>query len=81
MDTAALKHAVCDRVDELADRLLDASHQIHAHPELNYEEHFAHELLTGFLEREGIAPVRHAYDLATRSTRRSAPWGPGGGAL
>jgi metal-dependent amidase/aminoacylase/carboxypeptidase family protein len=41
MDTAALKQAVCDRVDELADRLLDASHQIHAHPELNYQEHFA----------------------------------------
>ena len=65
MDTAALKLAVCDRVDELADRLLDASHQIHAHPELNFEEHFAHELLTGFLEGEGITPVRHAYDLAT----------------
>ena len=65
MDTAALKQAVCDRVDELADRLIDASHQIHAHPELNFEEHFAHELLTGILEREGVAPVRHAYDLAT----------------
>ena len=38
----------------LADRLLDASHQIHAHPELNYEEHFAHELLTGILEAEGL---------------------------
>ena len=76
MDTAALKHAVCDRVDELADRLLDASHQIHAHPELNYEEHFAHELLTGFLEREGIAPVRHAYDLATAFDSRAGREGP-----
>jgi amidohydrolase len=76
MDTAALKHAVCDRVDELADRLLDASHQIHAHPELNYEEHFAHELLTGFLEREGVAPQRHAYDLATAFDSRAGREGP-----
>ncbi len=76
MDTAALKHAVCDRVDELADRLLDASHQIHAHPELNYEEHFAHELLTAFLEGEGIAPQRHAYDLATAFDSRAGSEGP-----
>jgi len=76
MDTAALKQAVCDRVDELADRLLDASHQIHAHPELNYEEHFAHELLTGFLEREGVAPVRHAYDLETAFDSTAGTTGP-----
>jgi len=76
MDTAALKHAVCDRVDELADRLLDASHQIHAHPELNYEEHFAHELLTAFLEREGVTPQRHAYDLATAFDSRAGSEGP-----
>lgn len=76
MDTAELKQAVCDRVDELADRLIDASHQIHAHPELNYEEHFAHELLTGFLEREGIAPVRHAYDLATAFDSSAGREGP-----
>jgi amidohydrolase len=76
MDTAELKQAVCDRVDELAGRLIDASHQIHAHPELNYEEHFAHELLTGFLEREGIAPVRHAYDLETAFDSSAGREGP-----
>lgn len=76
MDTATLKQAVCDRVDELADRLLDASHQIHAHPELNYEEHFAHELLTGFLEREGVTPTRHAYDLETAFDSTAGSTGP-----
>lgn len=76
MDTAALKQAVCDRVDELADRLIDASHQIHAHPELNYEEHFAHQLLTDLLEREGVTPVRHAYDLATAFDSRVGREGP-----
>lgn len=64
-DAEALKQAVCDRVDQLADVLVDASHQIHAHPELNYEEHFAHELLTDLLAAQGVEPVRHAYDLAT----------------
>ena len=37
-----------------ADVLIDASHQIHAHPELGFEEHFAHDLLTGILEAEGL---------------------------
>lgn len=60
-----LKQRACARVDELADVLLDASHQIHAHPELNYEEHFAHGLLTDLLERHGVDPVRGAYDTKT----------------
>lgn len=69
MDVTALKAAVCARVDELADRLVDASHQIHSRPELNYEERFAHGLLTDLLEElgagQGISPVRHAYGVET----------------
>ena len=65
LDSEALKAAVCSRVDELADQLIDASHQIHAHPELNFQEHFAHDLLTDLLERHGVAPTRHAYGLET----------------
>ena len=64
-DIEALKQAVCERVDELADQLIDASHQIHAHPELNFQERFAHDLLTDLLERNGVAPTRHAYGLET----------------
>ena len=45
-DTEALKAKVCAEIDRRATMLLDASHEIHAHPELNYEEHFAHDLLT-----------------------------------
>jgi metal-dependent amidase/aminoacylase/carboxypeptidase family protein len=55
-DTDDLKRRACDEVDRLADRLIDASHQIHAHPELNFEEVFAHDLLTDILENEGRAP-------------------------
>ena len=65
MDNEALKQAVCDRVDEIAPRLIAASHDIHAHPELNYEEHHAHAVLTDLLAEHGITPVRHAYGLAT----------------
>lgn len=76
MDPAALKQAVCDRVDELADMLLDVSHRIHANPELNFEEHFAHGLLTDALEREGLAPHRHAFDLETAFDAAAGRVGP-----
>lgn len=65
MDVEALKQAVCDRVDALAPRLVHASRAIHAHPELNYEERFAHQLLTDLLEDQGITPVRSAYGIET----------------
>ena len=42
----ALKAQVVAEVDRRADLLLDASHRIHAHPELGFEEHHAHDLLT-----------------------------------
>jgi amidohydrolase len=65
VDVEALKQRVCDEVDRLADRLVDASHQIHEHPELNFEEVFAHDLLTSIIDDEGLSPVRHAYDVGT----------------
>ena len=47
MDLAAAKERLRQAVEARADLLVEASHQIHAHPELNYEEQFAHDLLTG----------------------------------
>ncbi|MBN39127.1 MAG: amidohydrolase [Acidimicrobiaceae bacterium] len=64
-ELADIKELVCDEVDARASMLLEASHAIHENPELNFEEHFAHELLTGILEDEGLSPVRKAYDLDT----------------
>jgi amidohydrolase len=61
----ATKAAACAEIDRWADRLIDASHQIHAHPELNFEEHFAHDLLTAILVDAGLAPTRHAFGTAT----------------
>jgi len=71
-----LKQAVCTEVDRLADRLIDASHQIHANPELNFEEHFAHDLLTTIIADRGFALTRHAYDLATAFEARVGSSGP-----
>jgi amidohydrolase len=65
MDVDALKHRVVENVDALADVLVDASHRIHDRPELGYEEHFAHELLTSLVERQGVAVTRGAYGLDT----------------
>ena len=65
MDVEALKATVCAEVDRLADQLLHASHEIHAHPELNFEEHFAHDLLVDQLRSAGLATTPHAYDVDT----------------
>jgi amidohydrolase len=65
MDLTTVKERLAAEVDKRADVLVDASHQIHAHPELCYEEHFAHDLLTGLLEAEGLDVERGAFDLDT----------------
>ncbi len=73
---AQLKHEVCERVDELAGDLVDASHRLHAHPELCFEERHAHDLLTGILERHGLAVERHAWGLETAFDARAGTEGP-----
>jgi amidohydrolase len=65
VDVEALKATVCAEVDRLADQLLHASHEIHAHPELNFEEHFAHDLLVDQLQTAGLNPTPHAYGVDT----------------
>ena len=71
MDLAAVKERLAAEVDKRADVLIDASHQIHEHPELCYEEHFAHDLLTGLLEAEKLDVERHAFDLDTAFIARA----------
>jgi amidohydrolase len=76
MDVAALKQRVLDEVDRRADRLVEVSHEIHAHPELCFEEHTAHRILTDELEREGLPVTRGAYDLPTAFDARVGAEGP-----
>ena len=61
----AMNQQILDAVDNFADRLIAVSRDIHAHPELNYAEHYAHDLLTGVLAEQGLEVTRHAYGVDT----------------
>jgi amidohydrolase len=76
VELAEAKERVSAEVDRLAGVLLEASHQIHAHPELGYEEHFAHDLLTDVLELEGLPVERHAFGIDTAFASRAGDGGP-----
>src|SRR3954471_9816762 len=75
-DLEAVKERLTAEVERLGDVLVDASHQIHARPELAFEEHFAHDLLTGILEAEGLDVERGAYGLDTAFVARAGTEGP-----
>ena len=60
-----LKIRACERIDEVAQDLIDASHQIHQNPELNFEEHFASELLTRLSSKHGMQVDLHSYGCDT----------------
>ena len=64
-----LKERVCAAVDELAETLLHVSHEIHANPELSFEEHAACALLVSTLEAAGldVESPAHGLDTAFRS--------------
>ena len=53
-----MKDSLTADVDRRADLLFDVSHRIHGRPELNFEEFFAHELLTDVLRQEGFRQHR-----------------------
>jgi len=76
MDLDALKDRLVAEVDARADVLVEVSRAIHANPELNYEEHFAHDRLTDALEAEGLEPTRSAFDLATAFSAEAGSAGP-----
>ena len=69
------KDAARSRIAAAADRLLELSHRIHAHPETAWQEHRAAGWLTDALDRLGYAVTRGACEL---STAFSASIGSGG---
>jgi amidohydrolase len=75
-DLAAVKDRIAAEVAARADDLVAASHRIHEHPELNYEEHYAHDQLTALLEAGGMDVERHAYGLDTAFVARAGSEGP-----
>ncbi|HUQ41481.1 MAG TPA: M20/M25/M40 family metallo-hydrolase, partial [Candidatus Limnocylindrales bacterium] len=65
MDAAALKTRVNDRIDARKETLDAISLEIHAKPELAFEERTAARLLCGALESEGVTVTRGAVGLET----------------
>ncbi|KAL4269002.1 peptidase M20A family protein [Pleurotus pulmonarius] len=53
------------KLDALNSDLRDLSLQIHGHPELGFEEKFAHDLLTNFMSNNGFTVTRHYLGLDT----------------
>lgn len=76
MDLDDLKQRVSDDIDRRAARLLEISHAIHAHPELNFEERFAHDLLCSELDAASLPVERHAFGLETAFAARAGTTGP-----
>jgi amidohydrolase len=73
---ADLKQVAVADVDRRKDQLLDVSHQIHAHPELCFEERFARDLLASVLEDASFQVERGAYGLETAFAARAGEVGP-----
>jgi amidohydrolase len=61
----AIAAAVVDAIDAAADRLDAVARDIHAHPELCYEERYAADRIAGELDRSGIDVERGAGGVAT----------------
>ena len=62
-----------------AELLVDVSHRIHEHPELGYEEVFAHDLLTEVIADEGLEVEPHAYGVDTAFVGRAGTERPDDG--
>ena len=58
MNAERLKEIICQDIEQRFDSLNDISTKIWSKPELGFEETFAHELLTTFLDKEGFEVSR-----------------------
>ena len=76
MDLVSLKDRLKGEVEARAKDLIEASHQIHEHPETNYQEHFAHDLLSDLIEAAGLSVERGAYGVDTAFVARAGTTGP-----
>ncbi len=65
MTADELKRAVCSAVDAMKDDLIRVSREIHAHPELAFEERRASALLVDTVREAGLAVESGAYGLDT----------------
>ena len=78
MTLETLKRDVCAAIDTMGSELIAASHAIHAHPELAFEEKFAADLLAKTVEKHGLKVERGAYGV---ETAYAAEFGQAGGGV
>lgn len=64
-DLEAAKLTASRAIESADASLRNLSLDIHAHPELGFEEHHAHEALTAFLDAQGFAVERGAFGMPT----------------
>ncbi|EDO32545.1 predicted protein [Nematostella vectensis] len=69
-EAASLKKIACEAIDKHAADLRQLSKQIWENPEENFEEKFAHKVLTDFLEEKGF-DVTRSWTLETAFVARS----------
>ncbi|XP_033739662.1 peptidase M20 domain-containing protein 2-like [Pecten maximus] len=74
---AELKRVACEAIDRVALDLNNISQELWKNPELNYNEHHAHTILTDFLENQGFHVERkYKLDTAFRATFGDDSAGP-----
>ncbi|RBA21175.1 hypothetical protein FPRO05_07489 [Fusarium proliferatum] len=59
------RNIIARETNRLRSQLEKVCLDIHSHPELCYEEEFAHDTICDFLERNGFTVKRRAYDIST----------------
>jgi metal-dependent amidase/aminoacylase/carboxypeptidase family protein len=64
MDSSIIK-SIQDAIHNVDAQLRSVSQSIHARPELAWQEHHAHDVLTDFMESKGFHVERHAYGFET----------------
>ena len=61
----AIYEKISARIDAVADELIEASHEIHANPELAFKEFFACETLTNVLQQHDLSVETGVFTLET----------------
>ncbi len=73
---ATMQAAAAAAIDAASAQLRELSLDIHANPELLFQEHRAHALLSDYLEKQGFQVERGAYELATAFEATTGSGGP-----
>ena len=77
MNLTSQQHTILQSIDSASETILSVSHQIHAHPELGFQETFASNLLADTLESFGFAVERGFASIPTAfRARKGDPDGP-----